>query len=100
MGWGVLQDPRTPFPTGTVKLEEKEGLGMWPRHLPPKRQGILRGTVLRKFHLGDDLPDVSGLKKKGNVVLQPQPGDDPNDPLNWWVDFLSHVSSSTPSDSG
>ncbi|RYP07505.1 hypothetical protein DL765_009138 [Monosporascus sp. GIB2] len=58
MGWGVIEDPKTVFPTGTVLLEDKK----------------------------DDEEDIfgpgAGLKKRGNTVLQPQPSDDPNDPLN------------------
>ncbi|KAF3053760.1 hypothetical protein E8E11_001901 [Didymella keratinophila] len=27
--------------------------------------------------------DVAGLKRDGDIVLQPQPSDSPNDPLNW-----------------
>ncbi|KAF2024085.1 MFS transporter-like protein [Setomelanomma holmii] len=26
---------------------------------------------------------ASGLKRHGNIILQPQPSDNPNDPLNW-----------------
>ena len=31
----------------------------------------------------DSSAGSNGLKKQGSVVLQPQPSDDPNDPLNW-----------------
>jgi hypothetical protein len=61
MGWGILPDHRTPKPPGTVLLDDLLGA----RKLDP------------------DSPDASGLKKQGHVVLQPQPCDSPNDPLNW-----------------
>ncbi|KAF2192962.1 MFS general substrate transporter [Zopfia rhizophila CBS 207.26] len=58
MAWGVLDDPYMVFPPGTVNLKDASG--------------------------GDDYKgDTKGLKKKGNIVLQPQPSDSPNDPLNW-----------------
>lgn len=28
--------------------------------------------------------DASSLKRDGNIILQPQPSDSPNDPLNWY----------------
>jgi hypothetical protein len=59
MGWGILDDHRTPRPPGTVLLDD------------------LRGVQ------DGDAPESSGLKKQGHVVLQPQPTDSPNDPLNW-----------------
>lgn len=31
----------------------------------------------------ENLADQVGVKKRGNVILQPQPSDNPNDPLNW-----------------
>ncbi|RYP67208.1 hypothetical protein DL771_007370 [Monosporascus sp. 5C6A] len=68
MGWGVIEDPKTVFPTGTVLLEDKND---------DEEKIFDQGT---------------GLKKRGNIVLQPQPSDDPNDPLNWsraWK--LSHL---------
>jgi hypothetical protein len=61
MGWGILPDHRTPNPPGTVLLDDLLGI---------------RST-------DTDSPETSGLKKQGHVVLQPQPCDSPNDPLNW-----------------
>jgi hypothetical protein len=29
--------------------------------------------------------DSSDLKRDGDIILQPQPSDSPNDPLNWLV---------------
>jgi len=58
MGWGVVEDGRTAMPPGTVLLGDNQDE--------------------EKIVTGDD-----GLKRKGNVVLQPQPEDDPNDPLIW-----------------
>lgn len=61
MGLGVLPDHRTPRPPGTVLLDD----------------------LLGARNLDAGSPDSSGLKKQGHVVLQPQPCDSPNDPLNW-----------------
>jgi hypothetical protein len=58
MGWGVVEDGLTESPLGTVLLEEKQD-----------EEEIVTGE--------------DGLKRKGNVVLQPQPENDPNDPLLW-----------------
>lgn len=58
MGWGVLEDPRTESPPGTAKLGATES--------------------------ADDLTiDKTSLKCHGDIILQPQPSDSPNDPLNW-----------------
>lgn len=62
MGLGVLEDKRTPFPPGTVLLEDRF-----------RAIAALDGTR----------PEHSHLKKKGDIVLQPQPSDSPNDPLNF-----------------
>ncbi|KAF2736482.1 MFS general substrate transporter [Polyplosphaeria fusca] len=58
MGWGVLEDPHTAAPPGTATIG---------------------GTELTD----DNIEDVKSLKRDGNIVLQPQPSDSPNDPLNW-----------------
>jgi hypothetical protein len=60
MGIGVLDDPRTPFPPGTVVLTEKLSAGN-----------------------GLEETEYDNYKKDGDVVLQPQPSDSPNDPYNW-----------------
>ncbi|KAF2664773.1 MFS general substrate transporter [Microthyrium microscopicum] len=60
MGIGILDDPRTPFPPGTCILTEKLTVGA-----------------------GLDESELDGFKKDGDVVLQPQPSDSPNDPYNW-----------------
>jgi hypothetical protein len=60
MGVGVLDDPRTPFPPGTVVLTEKLDASI----------GIID-------------TEYDNYKKDGDVVLQPQPSDSPNDPYNW-----------------
>ncbi|PBP19894.1 MFS general substrate transporter [Diplocarpon rosae] len=57
--WGILQDPKYPYVPGTVNLNEEvtaEKLEDWEYEEP---------------------------KKHGDVVLNPQPSDSPNDPLNW-----------------
>ncbi|XP_044723685.1 major facilitator superfamily domain-containing protein [Hirsutella rhossiliensis] len=61
MAWGVLDDPHTKIPPGTVSLTSTENVRY------------------RK------------VKKHGNIVLQPQPSDCPNDPLNWsWTWKIGH----------
>lgn len=59
MGWGQLEDYKTPRPPGTVILDD----------------------TLRVLD-ANSLEDTT-LKRDKNVVLQPQPSDSPNDPLNW-----------------
>jgi hypothetical protein len=59
MAFGVLEDHRTLRPLGTVPLGAKDR------------------------SLADDDSEDAGLKKKGDIILQPQPTDSPNDPLNW-----------------
>lgn len=59
MGWGVLDDRKYPNIPGTVNLNEKvdaSKLDDWEYEEP---------------------------KKRGDIVLQPQPSDSPNDPLIW-----------------
>jgi hypothetical protein len=62
MGWGILDDPKTARPPGTVLLDDV------------KQLMLIRQT-------GDGT--YRHLKKDGHVVLQPQPTDSVNDPLNW-----------------
>lgn len=62
MAFGILEDHRTPMPMGTVVLDDVFGEAQ---------------------HLDPDDPQFSYLKKEGHIVLQPQPSDSPNDPLNW-----------------
>jgi hypothetical protein len=62
MGFGILDDPKTPMPLGTVALDD---------------------IFERAQHLDPDDPAFSKLKKDGHVILQPQPSDSVNDPLNW-----------------
>ncbi|RDW78296.1 hypothetical protein BP5796_06148 [Coleophoma crateriformis] len=59
MGFGVLDDPKYPNVPGTVRLSDKvtsEKLDDW---------------------------EYTEPKKRGEIVLNPQPSDSPNDPLNW-----------------
>jgi hypothetical protein len=32
----------------------------------------------------EQIEDTSFLKRDGDIILQPQPSDSPNDPLNWY----------------
>jgi hypothetical protein len=63
MAWGVLEDKRNPRPPGTLVLDHN----------------------LETTNYDTDTDTISGtnLKKHGSTVLQPQPSDSPNDPLNW-----------------
>jgi len=62
MVFGILEDHQTPMPIGTVILDEVYGAA----------------------HTVDpDDPNFQHLKKDGAIILQPQPSDSPNDPLNW-----------------
>jgi hypothetical protein len=53
---------------------------------------MLRDQIRTRNVLLDDKKDVEvktigadGLKRRGGVILQPQPYDSPNDPLMWCV---------------
>ncbi|TVY89979.1 putative MFS-type transporter, partial [Lachnellula willkommii] len=59
MGWGVLDDKRYPNIPGTVNLNEK-----------------VDAAKLEDWEYEEP-------KKRGDTILQPQPSDSPNDPLNW-----------------
>jgi hypothetical protein len=61
MGWGILEDRQDPMPFGTVVLDD----------------------IYNATHFSVDDPSYEHLKKEGNIVLQPQPSDSINDPLNW-----------------
>jgi hypothetical protein len=61
MGWGVLDDPSGQMPPGTVILHQDIN------QRPNSTTGELEAP----------------LKKQGDIVLQPQPSDSPNDPYNW-----------------
>lgn len=59
MGWGVLDDPRYPNIPGTVNLNE-----------------VVDASKLEDWEYEEP-------KKLGDIVLNPQPTDSKNDPLNW-----------------
>jgi hypothetical protein len=61
MKWGILDDPKTPSPPGTVLLDD----------VKQKTMIDARGS------------EFAHLKKDKHIVLQPQPSDSVNDPLNW-----------------
>jgi hypothetical protein len=62
MAWGIVEDHKTTRPPGTVLLEDiQKALG------PPD----------------PNAPEFQHMKKDGDTVLQPQPSDSVNDPLNW-----------------
>ncbi|XP_014554024.1 hypothetical protein COCVIDRAFT_106139 [Bipolaris victoriae FI3] len=58
MGFGVLDDPHMAAPPGTSTINDS-------------------GSSV------DSKVDSSYLKRDGDIILQPQPSDSPNDPLNW-----------------
>lgn len=55
--------------------------------LEPHTAAPVAGTVIIQDDVAADTPHSSRLKhgrgSSANVVLNPQPSDDPNDPLNW-----------------
>ncbi|KAF7881080.1 uncharacterized protein EAF02_006971 [Botrytis sinoallii] len=63
VGWGVLQDPRYPNIPGTVNLGENTA-------------GADGSSKEANW-------DYVEPKKRGEIVLNPQPSESPNDPLNW-----------------
>jgi hypothetical protein len=67
MAWGVLEDRRTPKPAGTVLLDD-----------------IIQ--QMQAMTNAGDSPQLAHLKrdsKNNHIILQPQPSDSVNDPLNW-----------------
>jgi hypothetical protein len=63
MGWAILESRRTAFPEGTTRIG-------------------LKDTPL------DEVAEHQTARGGGRTILSPQPSDDPNDPLNWWVHLL------------
>jgi hypothetical protein len=61
MTWGILEDKKTPSPPGTVLLDDV-------------RQAAMIDASGAQFAI---------LKKDKHIILQPQPSDSVNDPLNW-----------------
>lgn len=61
MGLGILDDVHMDMPPGTSRLSDKFDV-----NAPPEVNAA-----------------GNALKRRGDVVLIPQPSDDPNDPLNW-----------------
>lgn len=53
--------------------------------LEPSSPGAVPATVILDERAQDGIASLSSLKRSGEVqvVLVPQPTDDPNDPLNW-----------------
>jgi MFS family permease len=54
------------------------GKGMESDYIDDKVPGT--SYVVDESHIGDNDPN---LQKSGNIILHPQPSNDPNDPLNW-----------------
>lgn len=78
MGWGVVESDVNKFPPGTVNLAKKPDGGESHQSVGCGSRG-LTGII----NEDESLADQVGVKKRGNVILQPQPSDSPNDPLNW-----------------
>lgn len=71
MAFGILEDHVLPHVPGTVHLEEKE------------RQESAAHAARHLKH---------GTGRDKDIVLAPQPSDDPNDPLNWsWTKKVAIV---------
>lgn len=55
--------------------------------LEPRTTTHVAGTVIIRDDIDADTPDTFRLKhgsgSSANVVLNPQPCEEPNDPLNW-----------------
>jgi hypothetical protein len=79
MGWGVLQDPRYPNVPGTVNLNEKVDACMFIPKRGFQMKPVANQDVIAKL---EDW-EYEEPKKRGDIVLNPQPTDSPNDPLNW-----------------
>lgn len=60
MGIGILDDNKLSHVPGTVLLDEQAG------HSEEQTRNLKHGTG-----------------KDSNIILAPQPSEDPNDPLNW-----------------
>lgn len=78
MGWGVVESDVNKFPPGTVNLAKKPDGGESPRSVH-----CCSRSLKSVINIAESLADQVGVKKRGNVILQPQPSDSPNDPLNW-----------------
>lgn len=78
MGWGVVESDVNKFPPGTVNLAKKPDGGESPQSF-----GCCLRSLTSILDIDESLADQVGVKKLGNVILQPQPSDNPNDPLNW-----------------
>jgi hypothetical protein len=75
MGFGILEDRHMAAPPGTSTINDSE---------PARKINTLKSSsVLTDSCLVDSKVDSSELKRDGDVILQPQPSDSPNDPLNW-----------------
>ncbi|KAF2159207.1 hypothetical protein M409DRAFT_71202 [Zasmidium cellare ATCC 36951] len=51
--------------------------------LEPKSDAVVPGTVLLQDHGDDTTVDNDARGNNEEVILEPQPSNDPNDPLNW-----------------
>lgn len=78
MGWGVVESDVNKFPPGTVNLAKKPDGGESPRSVDCGMK-----SLTGRLDIDESLADQVSVKKRGNVILQPQPSDSPNDPLNW-----------------
>lgn len=72
MGLGVLDDPHMAAPPGTYTIGANDGI-----------HGLVYSMNFTDQFLAEAQANDSSLKRDGDIILQPQPSDDPNDPLNW-----------------
>jgi MFS family permease len=76
MGWGVLEDSHMAAPPGTATLGADTNIGKVCLELVVGNERLTTATI-------DPSIDSKALKRDGDIILQPQPSDSPNDPLNW-----------------
>lgn len=82
MGWGILEDRHMAAPPGTATLGAMEAAVGASTSASPTVHGIYP-LICKPLTDSSDPKDISSLKRHGNIVLQPQPSESPNDPLNW-----------------
>lgn len=77
MGFGILEDRHMASPPGTSTINDSGPTG--------KMTNPTAKVYSVEHLLVDSKIDSTELKRDGDIILQPQPSDSPNDPLNWLV---------------
>ncbi|RDA94673.1 hypothetical protein CP533_2478 [Ophiocordyceps camponoti-saundersi (nom. inval.)] len=87
MAWGVLEDNRMAFPPGTIRLTASDDENGKLLHLLDLLDFLVGSN---RFVVEDEFSEKH-VKKRGGVILDPQPSDSHDDPLNWsWQCKISH----------